>query len=679
MCGIVGEIGPQSCSEEVLKRMMGMLTHRGPDESGLLVAPGVAMGHVRLSIVDLASGQQPLCSEDGRHWIVFNGEIFNHVELREELVGLGHVFKTRSDTEVLVNSYRQWGPACLHRLNGQWAFCIWDRDENLFFLARDRWGIRPLFYTFLPGSGTLAFASELKAILADDRIQRSWDLRSLRDIFTCWVCEAGKTPLQSIDQLLPGHYMIIQGGRADIRRWWEIDYSPDLVEWDRPIEEWCERVRAALKLACTLRLRADVAVGAYLSGGLDSSIIALLTNQVSSKPLRTFSLTFADAEYDESEFQHMMADFLGTDHSSLRVTRDLIAESFQKVVWHTETPIYRTAPAPLWHLARTVRDAGLKVVLTGEGADEVFGGYDQFKEAKIRHFWARSPGSVWRKRLLERVSQSTPQAGLRGRAFWFGFYEQGLKEIERPGYSHHLRWKNGQSLLPLLSEAGREGVSRHSLRPVDSQDWTTEVERTVPDGFDRWNFLSKAQYWEIRQLLAGYLLSSQGDRMSMAHGIEGRYPFLDINLFELSRRMPPDLKLRALVEKFILRRTFTRDLPAGITSRRKNAYRAPDALALYHSPLRQRVLESLSPEGVRRRGLFSVESVGKLLTRIRGQAQTTSRDNMALVLTYSAHLFHDHFVEGKMVPSALPPLQTRVILGAGPRSQAERSLAQLRN
>ena len=679
MCGIVGQIGPRACGEEKLLHMMGMLTHRGPDESGLLLAEGVAFGHLRLSIIDLQSGQQPMCTHDRRYWVVFNGEIFNHLELRAELEELGHVFVTRSDTEVLLNSFRQWGTSCLDRFNGQWAFALWDSQENTFLLARDRWGVRPLFYTVLSDGQTLVFASEIKALLADERVSRQWDYQALSNILISWVSESDRTPLEKIRQVPPGSYLHVKNGQSTLRQWWGIDYSPDHVEWDRTEESWCEEIRETLTAACKFRLRADVPVGAYLSGGLDSSIISLLSLRHHQNQLKTFSISFADTGFDESQFQLLMAERLGTDHSVTHITHHSIAQSFEKTIWHTETPIYRTAPVPMMHLSRLARDSGITVVLTGEGADELFAGYDQFKEDKIRRFWARTPNSRWRKRLLEHLEPNIPRTGTRTRAFWYAFYQMGLEKTDSPGYSHHIRWRNGMSLLPMLSDQVLTGLfpaadsaRRAATEILRNGHWIDSVESTVPVGFERWLPLSRAQYWETRQLLSGYLLSSQGDRMAMASSIEGRYPFLDVNVYELVRRLPPDLKLKALIEKYILRKTFAKDLPQRVVERTKNPYRAPEAAAFFSRDSKDRLLESFAPEAIKRRGLFDPQAIGKLRERVEQSSELAARDNMAMVLAYSSHLFHDLFVDGAMVPHPLPPLRTHVDLtSAGvQRSQA---------
>jgi asparagine synthase (glutamine-hydrolysing) len=640
--------------------MMGMLTHRGPDEAGFMLDEEVAFGHLRLSIVDLASGQQPMSTPDGRYWITFNGEIFNHVELRQELEAGGHVFRTRSDTEVLLTAFHAWGPACLDKFNGQWAFALWDRDTRTAFLARDRFGVRPLFYTMLDDGRTMLFASEVKALFADGRVRRGWDREALADVFASWATEGDRTPFAGVRQLPAGSWMQLRDGRVDIRKWWDVDYAPELIDWSRSDESWQEELRAALDEACRLRLRADVTVGTYLSGGLDSSITTWLSKTRHQPDLKTFSIGFQDAGYDESRFQTLLAGELGTDHHSLSIGREEIATSLRRAVWYTETPMHRTAPVPLMRLSRLVRETGLKVVLTGEGADEVFGGYDQFKEQKIRRFWARSPGSPWRRRLLDRLEGNVPRTGRRTRAFWYAFYEQGLRETDRPGYSHHPRWRNGLSLLPLFADP--------QIASRDPREWIARVEATAPAKLGSWDPLSQAQYWEIRQFLAGYLLSSQGDRVAMANGVEGRYPFLDVQVFNLSRRMPPRLKMRVLREKDVLKRTFRGVLPASIVQRAKYPYRAPDAMALVHGPCRQDVLESLSATAVARRGLFRPDAVARLLERVQRTEEPAARDNMALVLAYTAHAVHDQLIDAVMQPAVLPPLTTCVDL----RSDARR-------
>ena len=406
MCGIAGILtnSSQNPPERAeLAAMIATLHHRGPDGTGQLIDGAIGLAHARLSIIDIAGGQQPIHNEDLTVQVVFNGEIFNYVELRGELVERGHRFYTHSDTEVIVHLYEEHGERFVDHLNGQFAIALWDSRRQRLVLVRDRTGIRPLFYT--EAAGRLVFASEVKALFALPEVRRSLDARALAEICTYWSPLAPRTAFEGVSSLPPGHVMVVEGNVRRLHRYWDWTF-PDAqtgsADQDRPEADYADELRELLIDSVRLQLRADVPVGAYLSGGLDSSIVTSIIRNFSDTPLRTFSLTFEDAEFDESAYQQELVDYLGTKHTSIRCTRGDIAASFPRTILHTESPIVRTAPTPLMLLSGHVREAGYKVVLTGEGADEVFGGYDLFKEAKIRRFWARSPNSVSRPRILER-------------------------------------------------------------------------------------------------------------------------------------------------------------------------------------------------------------------------------------------------------------------------------------
>ncbi|MDD4885676.1 MAG: asparagine synthase (glutamine-hydrolyzing), partial [Thiomonas sp.] len=402
MCGIAGRLNwnaPVDPSQ--LGEMIGRLHHRGPDGHGFFNKGPIGLAHARLSIIDLSSGDQPMCNEDGTVWVVFNGEIFNYIELRADLLRRGHRFATQSDTEVLVHLYEDFGDALVDHLNGQFAFALWDTARQRLLLARDRTGIRPLFHTHVPGG--LAFASEVKALFALPEVPRRLDARALGEVFTYWAPLPPHAVFEGIESLPPGHVMTVDAQGARLHRYWDWTFPPAPIEADRSADAYAEELRDLLIDAVRLQLRADVPVAAYLSGGLDSSIVTTLIRHYTDTPLRTFSLTFDDAEFDESVWQQQLVKHLGTDHTTVHCTRADIAAAFPRTIAHTETPIVRTAPAPMMLLAAGVRAAGYKVALTGEGADEVFGGYDIFKEARVRRFMARQPGSRWRPRLLDRL------------------------------------------------------------------------------------------------------------------------------------------------------------------------------------------------------------------------------------------------------------------------------------
>ncbi|HHJ05931.1 MAG TPA: asparagine synthase (glutamine-hydrolyzing), partial [Anaerolineae bacterium] len=361
MCGIVGAVNlspSEPTQEKTLRQMLAMIRHRGPDEFGVYLDKTIGLGSARLSIIDLGGGQQPIGNEDGTLWIVFNGEIFNYRELRPQLEARGHRFSTHSDTEVILHLYEEYGPACLQQLNGQFALAIWDKKEQSLFLARDRVGIRPLFYTL--AAGKLIFASEIKAILAHPQTQAEIDPVSLHQVFTFWSPLTPRSIFKGIMALPPGHYAKIQRGKVTIEPYWELDFPAAPVK-KGALADAVEELKALLVDATQIRLRADVPVGAYLSGGIDSSVIAAIIRNYTNNRLDTFSIAFDDPEFDESQYQYRMADFLGTDHQVIQAGYGDIARVFPDVVWHAETPVIRTAPAPMFLLSGLVRQNNFKV------------------------------------------------------------------------------------------------------------------------------------------------------------------------------------------------------------------------------------------------------------------------------------------------------------------------------
>ncbi len=625
--------------------MLAMLRHRGPDEFGILLDGCVGLGNARLSIIDLSNGQQPIGNEDGTLWIVFNGEVFNYIELRPELEKRGHCFATNSDTEVLLHAYEEYGPACVERFNGQFAFAIWNTREQSLFLARDRLGVRPLFYT-LKG-GNLAFASEIKAILATRRVPASIDPSILDQVFTYWCPLSPWTVFRDIKEVPPGHYLLARNGNIHVKPYWQVSFpseSSGAGVTEQQVVQYEEQLCELLVDAAKIRLRADVPVGAYLSGGLDSSIIASVVRNFTSNRLDTFSIAFDDAGFDESAWQLQMAKFLGTGHQVVRATHADIGRVFPQVIWHTEVPIMRTAPAPMFLLSKLVRDSGYKVVLTGEGADEFFAGYDIFKEAKVRRFWAAQPGSTLRPKLFQRLYQDVSSFPRSNPALLAAFFREGLTDIKAPDYSHALRWRNGRRNTRFFSEAVQEDVAkqRHDVIP-----------RALPSAFMDWAPLSRSQFLEISIFLSQYLLSSQGDRMGMAHSIEGRFPFLDCRMVEFCNALPPKLKMRGLTEKYLLKRLGRRWLPKEIWQRPKRPYRAPIHRSFLGKSTPDYVNELLSPEQVKKTGLFSASAVSQLVQKIKRGSTIGETEDMALAGVLSTQLVDHHFVQQF---TAAPPL-----------------------
>src|SRR5581483_11023884 len=371
--------------------------------------------------------------------ITFNGEIFNFIELREQLVKKGHTFTTRSDTEVILHLYQEEGEDCVRHLNGQWAFAIWDSKRQQLFLSRDRLGVRPLFYTQV--NGRFLFASEIKALFTNAEVSRQLDLQALNQILTFWVTIPPRTAFRNICQLPPGHSLTVSERESRLRRYWDLEYCPQTEDTDEGEKRLTEVLLSLLLDATRIRLRSDVPVGAYLSGGLDSTIITALTKQLVGDRLRTFSVGFDDPEYDESPYQAEASRFLHTQHSNVHCSAFDIAVNFPEVIRHTEQPIVRTAPVPLFLLSKLVRESEFKVVLTGEGADEMLGGYDIFKEAKIRRFWARVPNSRLRPLLLRRLDPYMEGIQRQPASYLESFFHIKPEELSSPYFSHLPRWE----------------------------------------------------------------------------------------------------------------------------------------------------------------------------------------------------------------------------------------------
>jgi asparagine synthase (glutamine-hydrolysing) len=643
MCGIAGICSletPGRPSLDLIKAMTHILHHRGPDESGIFIDDWVALGHARLSIIDLAGGIQPIHNEDKNLWIIYNGEIFNYPELREDLEKSGHNFYTSTDTEVLLHLYEEKGASCLTYLNGQFAFAIWDVRKKELFLARDRVGIRPLFYTIQ--NNKILFASEIKSIFVDQTVPREIDPLAIHQIFTFWTTLTGKTVFKNIQELPPGHFLKISRSEKILQKYWQIPcYGPDeQIDW--PVDQICEKVQELLTDAIRIRLRADVPVGCYLSGGLDSSVIAALIAKNFNNKVKTFGIKFEEAEYDEGEHQNQMVSFLKTPHKELYATDAKIGTSFPDVLWHCESPLLRTAPVPLFLLSELVNQSGFKVVLTGEGADEIFGGYNIFKEAKVRHFWAKQPDSQIRGLLIRKLYPyvfDDPRLG----QILQSFFSSGLDRVNDPLFSHHVRWHNTSKLQNFLSEDVK-GL-------IKDQDIYEELKQTLPESFGEWDYFSKAQYLEMSIFLSNYLLSSQGDRVAMGHSLEIRLPYLDYRLIDFISRVPSKWKIRGLNEKYILKRSFQNMLPSEIVNRTKHPYRAPIVKSLLNENTDNYIEEVLSERALKDVGLFNPLYVRKLLTKLQKTSSPNERENMALAGILSSQLIYEKFVSNFTNPS----------------------------
>ena len=637
MCGIAGffALQPRALAPRaVLERMVEAVRHRGPDDAGIYVDRRAALGHRRLSIIDLAGGRQPLSTADGSLWVTFNGEIFNYVELSAELVARGRQFRTRSDTETILHAYAEHGPACVRSFNGDFAYAIWDKRRERLVLARDRVGVRPLYYAVL--DGILVFASEVKSLFLYPGLRAELDPLGLEQCFTFWTPLTPRTAFKGVHELPPGHQLIAENGELKIAPYWKLEFPRRGECRSRDERQAREEVEALLADATRIRMRADVPVGAYLSGGFDSSATTALAKR-HNEGLRTFSLEFESPELDESPYQRTLVEALRTEHSALRCKGSDIASSFEQVIRHTERPVLRAAPAALYLLSRQVRDHGFKVVLTGEGADEVFGGYDIFKEALVRRFWARRPDSKWRPLLLRRLYPYLGALQSQPPKYLEAFFRPGLEASDDPLFSHLPRFT--------LTRRIRQFYSADLAHSINGYDALEELRASLPAEFGSWHPLSRAQYLETGCLLPGYILSSQGDRVSMAHAVEGRFPFLDHRVVELGASLPPSYKVKGLREKHVLREALGRHLPRAIVERPKQPYRAPDSESFLHAEAPPYVEALLGPEAIRRAGYFDASAVRRLVQKCRSPlGRVSAGDNMAFLGILSTQILHSSFV-----------------------------------
>ena len=654
MCGIAGVVraDPESPVEESsLLRMARAVRHRGPDGFGLALERGAGFVSTRLAIVDLPRGWQPLRSgchqrgapppsatrshqrgapppfatPQGGGLLVYNGEVYNHPELRADLRRRGEKFESESDTEVVLRLLERDGLAALHRLNGQFALAWWHAEARRLVLVRDRFGVRPLYHA-LSDDGTLVFGSEAKALFASGEVSASPDLQGLDDVFTLWGARPPRTPFRGVSQLPPGGLLVWEQGKLTAERaWWSADAGGGAPRGD---------LGELLRDSVALRLRADVPVGAYLSGGLDSSVITALAREEAGHRLRTFSVAFSDPLFDERAHQEVVARALGTDHHTVQITPGDIAAAFPEVIRHAESPLVRTAPVPLFLLAQEVRRHSITVVITGEGADELFWGYDLFKEVTIRELHDREP-----ERALGLLDQLYPYLGAggarRGPA-WRRFL------LETGGRDDPLR-----SHLTRVQATATVKAFYHPDVVAELDGKASSVDRLrseLPESFGRWSPLQRAAWLEVKTLLGPYLLAAQGDRVAMAHGVEGRFPFLDHRVYEHAGALAPERKLDGMRDKIALREVAATLLPAEAAARPKQPYRAPEVAPFFSPDSPEWVRDLLSPAGLSEAGIWDERRVAGLVRRAQAGRVEGIRESMALVGILSTGLWHRAFM-----------------------------------
>lgn len=647
MCGIAGKINfsydAEPLSIDSLKNMVSALKHRGPDEFGYYRDRNAGLVHARLSIVDITSGQQPMTNEQNTLWIVFNGEIFNYLELRKILENHDHKFKTKSDTEVIIHAYEQWGLECFTKFNGQWAIAIWDNKNKQLILSRDHVGILPLYIK--EENNKIWFASEVKAIFTDPEVKREINIISLQQIFTFWTTVTPSTIFSGIYEIKPGTTVVysIEGKRHEYKHW-QLSFTDDKelknkFSFKDSVKEFEHRLLEATKLRM---LRADVPVGSYLSGGLDSSVVAWLGRQTKSGTFQTFSIRFEDQQFDETKYQKMLVSALNSTHEEILVKKQDIRQVFQDVIYHTEKPILRAAPAPLFILSKLVQDSGFKAVITGEGADEFLLGYDIFRLTKIRQFMANQPESKIRPLLLLRLYPYLSDSLFKVKGVSFEFWKKNFTELNRIDYSHILRWETTSKLANFFSD---------SIQSQLHNDVIKFIQDILPENFFNLDPVIRAQFLEIIILFSGYIISSQGDRMLMSHSVEGRFPFLDIDVINFLNKLPIDHKLVGLNEKIILKNIARGKIPDEIIKRKKQPYRAPDAASFLLGDHEDYVTEMLSEKNLKNFGIFDPKKVSLLYNKCLSKfsknpdgSQISNVENMSFIGILSTQLLYKQFI-----------------------------------
>jgi len=630
MCGIAGKLyfdPTRRAEREVLERMNAVQVHRGPDDAGIHCQGPVGLAHRRLSIIDLSpAGHQPMANEDGTIWIVFNGEIYNFQDLRPGLLERGHRFRSRTDTEVILHLYEEQGVGCLASLRGMFAFAIWDGRNRQLFLARDRLGKKPLCYQW--DDEAFRFASEAKAILQDAAVSVRPDPEGISLYLTYGYVPSPVSAFQGLCKLPPAHYLICRDGGVEVVRYWRLRRDR---KQNRPEAEWCEEIRARLEEAVRLRLISDVPLGAFLSGGIDSSAVVAMMSRAAGGAIKTFSIGFDQPEYDEGTYARRVAERFGTDHHELVVRPDAVA-ILPKLAWHYDEPFGDSSAVPTYYVAQMTRQY-VTVALNGDAGDENFGGYDRYVANLLAASFDRWPGAGlfrrgvrWGLRLLPRSGRRTTLL-YRGRRF--------LEGLTEPPERRYARW-----ICHFYGDRKAE-LLHPEFRATLGEDDTLEVllaayrESDAPDFVDATLGVDAALYLPDDLLV-------KVDIASMAHSLEARSPFLDHEFMEFAATIPSDLKVRGRETKIILKRALTGLLPDEILHRPKMGFGVPIDHWLRHE-LKDLAYDTLLSPRALGRGYFRPEAVQRLLDEhMRGTASW----HYLLWTLLMLELWHRTFVDG---------------------------------
>ncbi len=600
MCGICGKVyfdPSRQVAPSLITTMASVLQHRGPDDHGAFVNGHVGLGHQRLSIIDISSaGHQPMTNEDESIWIIFNGEIYNFEDIRKELIAKGHSFKSHTDTETILHLYEEEGTHCLHKLRGMFAFAIWDSRTQQLFLARDRVGKKPLVYAI--ADGALLFASEIKSILQDPTVTAQVDGEALHHYLTYQYVPSPSTMFRGISKLPPAHYLVLQRGTITLNSYWTISYAqklklPRLTDYtDSFMELFTEAVK--------LRLRSDVPLGAFLSGGIDSSATVAVMSQLMNCPVKTFSIGFEEPEYNETNYAALVAKKFQTEHTEFIVRPDAIS-ILPKLVWHYNEPFADPSAIPTYYVAQLTREH-VTVALNGDGGDESFAGYDRYLADRLAGYYEKIP-SVVRENIIKKLLNMLPHQ--ENRRSFSRRLKRFINAISEGAERRYVRWLcyfDNEMKADLYTPAFLEKVSS-----VDSVNLIVSLYARS----DAASFLDKTLFVDVMSYLPDDLLVKV-DIAAMAHSLEARSPFLDHKLMEFAASLPPHLKLRGVQSKYLLKKAFAHLLPDEVLYRKKMGFGVPLDRWL-RNELKQMTREILLEKRTVERGLFREKAIHQLI------------------------------------------------------------------
>lgn len=626
MCGITGFISkeknlPTAERADLLDKMCKIITHRGPDEQGTIVKDAAALGMRRLSIIDLKSGQQPIFDCSGNLGIVFNGEIYNYQQLKKDLEARGHRFKTNSDTETIVHAYEEFGVDCVKYLRGMFAFAVYDFGNETLFIARDRVGKKPLFYAKTE-KGNFVFGSELKTLIEHGEISKEIEFSALDSYLTFGYVPEEFCIFKNVHKLAPGHFLIYKNGEIRTEKYWDFEYSGETE--NKSEAEYIEILREKLKEAVKIRLISEVPLGAFLSGGVDSSSIVAMMSQISDAPVKTFSIGFNEDSFNELKFARVAAKHFNTEHHEFIVTPDLV-EIVDELVWHFDEPFADSSALPTFMVSKMARDF-VTVVLSGDGGDELFAGYTRYVTDKKRSGFQNLPKFV-RRNVLQKISENLPH-GAKGKNF---LYNTSLDAVER--YIDSISHFNNLNRNELYSADFRRNLNGEFGKGA-------KLYQEIADSVLSENATDKLLYLDSKTYLPSDILTKV-DRMTMAASLEARVPLLDHELIEFVQKIPPALKLKGTTTKYIFKKAMEGIVPNEILYREKQGFGVPIGEWI-NSQLRERIRETLLEKRTMSRGYFDEKYINVLLDEHSRKRRDHSH---SLWILWMLELWHREFVD----------------------------------